>query len=109
MVETSTVPARDLARDELISELRALRRVFVRKGVIHMTLFGSRARGDNRSDSDVDLAIDVDPSRKFSLIDLVGIAHVVEDRVGLSANMFMRRSLEPEFLDEIRRDGVEIF
>ena len=74
-----------------------------------MVLFGSRARGDHRLDSDVDLAIEVQPGRKFSLIDLVGVGHLVEDKIGLRANMFMRRSLGPDFVAEIGRDGVEVF
>ncbi len=36
---------------------------FESEGVTHMALFGSRARGDNRPDSDVDLLIDIVPGR----------------------------------------------
>lgn len=82
---------------------------FARLGVTRMSLFGSRARGDNREDSDVDLMIDVQQGRKFSLLDLIGVEHVVEDRIGLAANVFMRRSLEEEFVRSAGKDEVVIF
>jgi uncharacterized protein with HEPN domain len=86
---------RDLSRDQLIAELRQLRPQFGREGVVGMVLFGSRARGDNRPGSDVDLAVEVDEGRKFSLFDLIGVGHLIKDRTGLDANLFMRRSDRP--------------
>ncbi len=74
-----------------------------------MDLFGSRARRDNRLDSDVDLVIDVDENEKFSLLDLIGVEHLIEDNVGIPANIQMRRSLSPDFVEELDRDGVSIF
>jgi predicted nucleotidyltransferase len=88
----------DIARDTLLSELLALRPVLERKGITHVALFGSRARRDNRADSDIDLLVDIDDARAFSLLDLVGIAHDVEDRIGLPANLFARRTLTPSSL-----------
>jgi predicted nucleotidyltransferase len=109
MSDTETLLARDISRDQLIAELRALRPAFEREGVTHMTLFGSRARGDNRIDSDVDLAIDVDPSRKFSLIDLSGVHLIAQDAIRLSANVTLRRGLRPGLASAIGRDGIAIF
>jgi uncharacterized protein len=92
----SAVPG--LTREALVAGLKALRSDLEREGVSAMALFGSRARGDNQPGSDIDLMIDVTPGRKFSLLDLVGVAHMVEDRFGLPANIFMRRSLDPDSL-----------
>lgn len=99
----------DLVRETLLAELRKLKRDLEREGVTHVALFGSRARRDNRPDSDVDLLIDIDEARKFSLIDLVGVAQKVEDHLGLSANIFMRRSLEPDFVASVRREQIPVF
>jgi predicted nucleotidyltransferase len=99
----------DIAREALLNELQALRPRLERRGVLHIALFGSRARRDNRPDSDVDLIIDIDERVPFSLIDLVGVSHEVEDRVGLPANLFVRRSLEPSFAAEAAREQVPVF
>lgn len=99
----------DVSRDELLARLRRKRMVFRGEGVASMTLFGSRARGDHRSDSDVDLMIDLEPGKSFSLLDLAGLAQTIEADIGLSANIFLRRSLDPDFLEATLGDEVKVF
>ncbi|MGV3573623.1 MAG: nucleotidyltransferase family protein [Devosia sp.] len=99
----------NIARDELLTSLRRLRPDFERDGVTHMSLFGSRARGDHRPDSDVDLMIEVNDDQPFSMLKVVGIGHIVEDSIGLPANIFMKRSLDDKFVGEVQADLVRIF
>ena len=80
---------RDLEREELLAKLRALRPKFEREGVAHLSLFGSRARGDNRPDSDVDLIVDVQEGRKFSMLDAIGVCHIVEDSLGFETSVIV--------------------
>ncbi|MBJ3784344.1 nucleotidyltransferase family protein [Devosia sediminis] len=100
---------RDLAREQLLKELLELKPRFERDGVTHLALFGSRARGDNRADSDIDLMIEVDPDRKLSLLDIIGIGHLVEDHIGLSAQIVLRRSAPPKFLANTSADQIVVF
>lgn len=102
---------RDIAREELIAELLRPKPELEKGGVRHMALFGSRARRDNRPDSDIDLVIELDPNLddKFSLLDLVGIGHIIEDGIGLEANLFMRRSPTDSLMWTIGRDEVKVF
>jgi len=99
----------NLKRDQLVARLRALRPAFEKEGVTGMALIGSRARGDNRPDSDIDLIIEVDPDRTFSILDLIGVKHIVEDHVGLTTDVIMRRSLKPGFRANVERDAVDIY
>lgn len=101
--------AMDMPREHLIRSLLALEPQLRAEGVTRLALFGSRARGDNRADSDVDVAIDVKPDIKFSLIDLVGVAQDIEAETGLPANIFMRRSLDDGFRRALEREAIEIF
>jgi uncharacterized protein len=80
---------RDLEREELLAKLRALRPEFEREGVAHLSLFGSRARGDNGPDSDVDLILDVQEGRKFSMLDAIGVGHIVEDSLGFETSVIV--------------------
>jgi predicted nucleotidyltransferase len=101
--------AAEITRDELVSGLIKLETNLRDCGVNRLAIFGSRARGDHQRESDLDVLIDVYPDQKFSLLDLVGVAHVIEDSLGVSANIFMRRSLEPQMAETIRSDIVEVF
>lgn len=96
-------------RDALIDRLVSLRPALTAEGVTHMTLFGSRARGDAQANSDIDSALDVSPGSPFSILNLVGVEQIVADATGLPANAFMRRALDPAFLGMIEREGVAVF
>jgi predicted nucleotidyltransferase len=100
---------RDLSRQQLLAELRALKPEFERKGVAHLSLFGSRARGDNRPDSDVDVLVDVQEGRKFGL-EWVSVSHIIEDNLGLESNVIvLDKYTNPEFVENVERDRVPIF
>lgn len=101
--------AGDVDRETLLARLRDLRPSFVREGITRMWLVGSRARGDNRPDSDIDLMVEIDETRKFSLLDLIGVKHIVEDAIGLPADMFERSGLRPRFRSFVDADAIEIF
>ena len=96
-------------RAEIIAKLESLRARLEQEGVEHLAIFGSRARGDNSETSDLDLLIDAAPMSRFSILNLVGVEHVVADSTGLPANAFMRRSLDASFKNSISSDIVEIF
>ncbi|WP_127088433.1 nucleotidyltransferase family protein [Aquabacter cavernae] len=98
-----------LSREQLVRSLAALEPRLRAEGVTGLALFGSRARGDHREDSDVDVVIDVARGTPFSLLDLVGVAHEIEDDIGLPASIVLRRSLDPAFARTVERDAIRIF
>lgn len=98
-----------MQRSELLDRIRALQPRLEAEGVDHLALFGSRARGDNKSSSDVDILIEVDSARRFSLLDLISVERIIENATGVSANAVMRRSLKRDFATAISKDVIEIF
>ena len=98
-----------MTRDEIIAKLRANAAAIKAEGVTKLAIFGSRTRGDAREDSDLDVLIDVDPNSKFSLLNLSGVALIVEDATGLPAQVSMRRSLDPHMAERIADDVIEVF
>ena len=53
-------------RQDILDRLRENESTLRERGVTHAALFGSRARGDNRPDSDTDIMIEVDPEAVIS-------------------------------------------
>lgn len=80
-----------------------------RAGIAHIAVFGSRARGQAKPDSDIDVLIEINPNTKFSLFDLVGVEQTLSEATGLLASATMRRSLDPDFRARIDGDIIEIF
>lgn len=96
-------------RDEIIAKLREIASALKAEGVTSLAIFGSRARGDEREDSDLDVLIDVANDASFSLLDLIGIQHIIQDATGLPTQAEMRRSIEPRFASRIADDLIQVF
>jgi predicted nucleotidyltransferase len=96
-------------RTQLAEKISSSRQILECEGVLHIALFGSRARGDFRQDSDVDVLLDIAPGAKFSILNLVGVEEIISKATGLKSNAVMRRSLDDGFKKTIASDIVEIF
>ena len=71
------------------------------------TLFGSRARGNFRDDSDIDLIVEFDKEKIVTLFDLSGIMIDLEEIFGLKVDIVTRGGLKKSYL-EIDKE-IEIY
>lgn len=90
-----------MTREEIIAAVRKSADAIRAEGVTKLALFGSRVRGDNRPDSDIDVLIEIEPDASFSLLNLIDVEHIIEDATGLQAQATMRRSLPLQFAPTI--------
>ena len=97
-----------MTRDEIIATIRKNAEAIRAEGVTKLAIFGSRVRGDNRPDSDLDVLVDVARDASFSLLNLIGVEHIIEDATGLQAQATMRRSLPPRFAERIADEILEV-
>ena len=85
----STVKAK---REEIL-------RIAAQYGASNIRLFGSRARGDARADSDVDLLVDMPP--RSSLLDVARLMMDLQDVLGCKVDV-----VEPEGLHWYIRNKI---
>jgi predicted nucleotidyltransferase len=95
--------------EELVARIRAEEEQLRRRGIRHLFVFGSVARGDDRPDSDVDIAIDIEPGKSFSLIRLEDTRLLLEDVLGRPVDLGEVESFRPPVRAAFERDHVAVF
>ena len=65
-------------------------------------MFGSYARGDNRSDSDLDLLVAF--KNKISYFDLVGMEMDLSEKLGIKVELVTEKSINPAIREYIEND-----
>jgi predicted nucleotidyltransferase len=96
-------------RIEAIDRLKRHTEALKALGATSLYLFGSSARDEARPDSDLDLFVDYDPQRAFSLIDLIDIKLFLEDELGMTVDITTRDSLHPMLRKDIEESAVQVF
>ena len=82
-------------RDEILTRLRENEAVLRARGVAHAALFGSRARGDQRPDSDTDILIEFDPAARITVFDYAGIKAEIATLFDGPVDVVNRDGLKP--------------
>ncbi|MBX9928379.1 MAG: nucleotidyltransferase domain-containing protein [Gemmatimonadaceae bacterium] len=79
------------------------------RGVVHVAVFGSAVRADHRSDSDVDLFVDLTPSVADDFFAYAGIAADLEQIVGENVDVARRDRLRPQVRPSAEAQAVYAF
>lgn len=78
------------------------------EGVSALYLFGSVARWEAGAESDIDFFID-QTDEHFSLLDLVGVKHILEEALEARIDVTTRKSLNPALRKRIEGESIRIF
>ena len=98
-----------MKQQEILDRLRENERALRERGVTHAALFGSRARGEERSDSDIDIMVEVDPDAHISLFDYAGIVQYIEELFPVPVDVANREGLKPFVRPSAEREAVHAF
>lgn len=65
-------------------------------------IFGSYARGEESTDSDLDILVDF--KKNVNLLDLVGLEQELSELLGVKVDLVTERSVNPRLKDYIQQD-----
>ncbi|MBU1126773.1 MAG: nucleotidyltransferase family protein [Patescibacteria group bacterium] len=77
------------------------------QGVLKAALFGSVVRGEARKESDVDILVQLEDGK--SLLDLVKLQYVLEDKLGQKVDLLTYGSIHPLLKDIILKEQRVIY
>jgi len=75
-----------------------------RWGATRVRVFGSQARGDADTRSDIDLLVDMEPGR--SIFDLGGLLMDLQALLGRRVDVVAERALRPRIREQVMRDAL---
>ena len=96
-------------RQEIIDRLRQNETALRARGVSHAALFGSRARGDNRPDSDIDIMIEVDPGAGIGVYEYVALKDYIAALFDRPVDVVSRDGLKPYVKPAVTTDAIYAF
>jgi predicted nucleotidyltransferase len=96
-------------RDAIIAVLRSHRTELEKLGVRHAALFGSVARGEAGPTSDIDIAIELDMTRRPTVYDYVGMQQYISDLFDVPVDVVDREALKPRVRERVAADLVDAF
>ncbi|MGA6965317.1 MAG: nucleotidyltransferase domain-containing protein [Xanthobacteraceae bacterium] len=98
-----------MQREEVIAKLKEAEPVIRARGAAALYLFGSHARDQARTDSDVDVFIDKDRTRKFGFDEFMDIYFLLQERLGDKVDYGTREGLHPLLRSKIEREAIKVF
>jgi predicted nucleotidyltransferase len=98
-----------MEKQDILARLREHEARLKAQGVSHAALFGSRARGGARPDSDIDILVEISPDVRMDVFQYVGIVHSIEDLFPVRVDVSNRIALKPHVKATAEREAVYAF
>ena|SRR5438552_2524649 len=95
--------------EQVIAKLREHEPELRAAGVLHLSLFGSTARGDHRPDSDIDLLAAFDETRRISLLDVAGIEIQLSSLLGQAVELVEEGTLRLRAQQSVKAEALRAF
>lgn len=80
-----------------------------RRGIEHVSLFGSTARRESRPDSDIDLLVDLAKDKITTIYDYVDVKLYIESLFDRPVDVVARENLRLSARSRVETDAIPVF
>ena len=77
--------------------------------IVLMVIFGSFVRGEQNSESDIDIAIEFDKNSRKTLLDLVRVEEELTKIFGRKVDLGIFSSINPYIIDDVKKEMKVIY
>ncbi len=96
-----------MSLNELLQDKREdILRIAAKRGAYNVRVFGSFARGEADSKSDIDILVDMEPGR--NLFDLGGLLMDLQDLLGHDVDVVTERGLRERIRERVLKEAIAL-
>jgi hypothetical protein len=96
-------------RDTIIATLKAREADLRQRGVRHIALFGSAARGDTTEASDIDILVELQPDAPIGVFEYVGLTQFIADLFPVPVDVANHARLKAHVRPGAEREALYAF
>ncbi len=94
-------------KEEILTKLKEIKPALNEKFYIkNLGLFGSYVRGENSPSSDIDILIEYDESKSFSIFTIIALEDFLTKLFNIKVDLVNKKSIKPDLKDYILNEVV---
>lgn len=97
-----------MTKNEILETLKALKPQYQKDGLILVGLFGSYSRGDERSDSDIDIVYEIEKDKKFSMFKYLKYLSDLEKSLNHKVDLVRAGTIKADLKPYIYKDLIYV-
>ena len=98
-----------MVKNDIIDELKKHEPELRQKGVNHVALFGSYARGQQRPFSDIDILIELNPNDEIDIFSYVALKEQIANFFGCPVDFVHKAALKKEVRGYVEKEMTYAF